>query len=103
KDSSLDLSFSGHRARRKEEARQTAIEEGCNKWLIILWMGNPSKAWEAILVIILSLCSLLEFVACSSSSSIFFFCGRFTIITLGKSQEKSHPEGRYPCSLYRDS
>ncbi|CAD1476545.1 unnamed protein product [Heterotrigona itama] len=44
KDSSVDLSFSGHRARRKEEARQTAIEEGCNKWLIILWMGNPSKA-----------------------------------------------------------
>ncbi|CAD1477060.1 unnamed protein product, partial [Heterotrigona itama] len=26
KDSSLDLSFSGHRARRKEEARQTAMK-----------------------------------------------------------------------------
>ncbi|CAD1480671.1 unnamed protein product [Heterotrigona itama] len=44
KDLGLDLSFSGHRARRKKKG--PAIEEGCNKWLITLWMGSPSKSWE---------------------------------------------------------
>ncbi|CAD1480992.1 unnamed protein product, partial [Heterotrigona itama] len=49
---------------KKEEDRKTAIERACNKWLIILWMGNASKKLEVILVTILLLCPHLEFVAC---------------------------------------
>ncbi|CAD1473134.1 unnamed protein product, partial [Heterotrigona itama] len=26
-----------------KEDRKTAIEEACNKWLILRWMGNTSK------------------------------------------------------------
>ena len=67
--SSLDLSFSGHCARRKkrlyaEETRQTATQEGNYQWLPILWviqsMGSHYRYYFV---------TMLAFSICSSSSS----------------------------------
>ena len=61
---SLEVKYKFQRALRPKKRRGPAncLEEGCNKWLIILWMGNPFRAWEVILLVTtLSLCSILVF------------------------------------------
>ncbi|CAD1474847.1 unnamed protein product, partial [Heterotrigona itama] len=58
----LGLAFARASHPKKRRGPANCQEEGCIKWLIILWMRNPSRAWEVILVTTLSLCSLLMFV-----------------------------------------
>ena len=81
----LDVSFSGHCARRKKRQKpkrpdklsrrgsQQMVSHPLDHW-------NGSKAWEVILVITLSLCSF------SICSCIFFPSSSSFIIGLGKSR-----------------
>ena len=90
--SSLDLSYSGHCARRRkrleaEEARQTVTQEGNYQWLPILWiirsMGSHYR-YYFVTMLAFSICSSSS----SSSSSLCFFgrCIYRSIVPLGKSR-----------------